>query len=96
MSSKLRVAVLGAGGRIGSEAARAVDAADDARCDAWAKASMQRLDPISLGSQMNDENMLAHPQHYLSPEASKRLEALRAKYDPKGVFLSYLTVATAV
>ncbi|WP_328536347.1 4-hydroxy-tetrahydrodipicolinate reductase [Streptomyces sp. NBC_00344] len=29
MSSKLRVAVLGAGGRIGSEAARAVDTADD-------------------------------------------------------------------
>ena len=40
---------------------------------------------------MNDENMPANKGPYLSKEASTRLEALRAKYDPERRFVSYLS-----
>jgi len=49
------------------------------------------LRPVSIGSQMNDENMPANKGPYLSTEAAARLEALRAKYDPDRRFVSFLT-----
>jgi FAD/FMN-containing dehydrogenase len=69
------------------------DAADDARCDAWAKAAMARLESISLGSQMNDENMALRASRYLSPQASAKLARLRAKYDPEHRFVGFLNKA---
>lgn len=67
------------------------DAADDERCAAWTAEVMSKLKPISLGGQMNDENMPVNKTRYLSKEASARLEAMRAKYDPKHRFASFLT-----
>jgi len=67
------------------------DAADDERCAAWSAEVMSKLKPISNGSQMNDENMPINKGPYLSKEASARLEAMRAKYDPQRRFVSFLT-----
>jgi FAD/FMN-containing dehydrogenase len=67
------------------------DAADDERCAAWSVETMSKLKPISIGSQMNDENMPVNKGPYLSKEASARLEAMRAKYDPQHRFVSFLT-----
>ncbi len=69
------------------------DPADDARCAAWALDAMRRLDSISIGGQMNDENLAQHPARYLSAEAAKRLEALRRKYDPERRFPGFPTRA---
>ena len=69
------------------------DPADDARCDAWAKGAMERLQSISLGAQMNDDNMALRPDRYLSQPAAARLEALKAKHDPHGRFVSFLRKA---
>jgi len=66
------------------------DPADDARCEAWAVQAMRNLDAISIGGQMNDENIQHHPARYLSVEASRRLEQLRHRYDPQGRFPGYL------
>ncbi|MGA3158898.1 MAG: FAD-binding oxidoreductase [Steroidobacteraceae bacterium] len=66
------------------------DPADDVRCEAWAVRAMHNLDAISIGAQMNDENLLHHPARYLSAEASKRLEKMRHRYDPQGRFPGYL------
>jgi FAD/FMN-containing dehydrogenase len=67
------------------------DPAQDAEMQAWAVASMRALAPIANGeAQMNDENMEAHPQHYLAPDVAARLEELRARHDPERRFLSYL------
>ena len=55
-----------------------------------AMAAMRNLDPISIGAQMNDENIQHHPARYLSAEAAKRLENLRHRYDPQGRFPGYL------
>jgi hypothetical protein len=67
------------------------DAVDDERCAAWSAEIIGKLKPISNGSQMNDENMPFNKGPYLSKEASARLEAMRAKYDPQRRFVSFLT-----
>ncbi|MGA3158106.1 MAG: FAD-binding oxidoreductase [Steroidobacteraceae bacterium] len=67
------------------------DPAEDERMTRWPVEQMRRLESLSVGGQMNDENMLARPQQrYLSEAASARLEQIRAQHDPGGVFLSYL------
>lgn len=66
------------------------DPAQDAELEAWPVKKMRELDDISVGAQMNDENMLHHPQRYLSAEAYAKLEGLRAKHDPDRVFASFL------
>jgi FAD/FMN-containing dehydrogenase len=68
--------------------------ADDVRMEAWPVEQMRQLDALSVGGQMNDENIALHPQRYLSDAASNKLEALREKHDPRGVFLSYLRTLT--
>lgn len=68
------------------------DPAQDAQMQKWVVDAMHMLDPIANGEgQMNDENMEAHPQNYLTVEIAARLEELRARHDPKGRFLSFLT-----
>lgn len=67
------------------------EAAQDAQMERWPVDQMRKLDALSVGGQMNDENMLADPQKYLSDEVSEKLERLRHQHDPDGVFLSYLT-----
>ncbi len=67
------------------------DAADDERCAAWSAEIITKFKPISNGGQMNDENMPFNKGPYMSKEASARLEAMRAKYDPQRRFVSFLT-----
>ena len=58
---------------------------------AWSTDWMRRLEPLSVGIQLADENLVNRQARYMSDENGARLEALRAKYDPDGVFHSYLT-----
>jgi hypothetical protein len=67
------------------------NAADDERMERWPVEQIRKLESLSIGGQMNDENMLAHPQRYLSEAAAARLKALRAKHDPQQMFVSYLS-----
>jgi FAD/FMN-containing dehydrogenase len=64
--------------------------ADDEAMEKWPVDQFRKLDDISVGGQMNDENIRDHPARYLSEAAEKRLEEMRAKYDPEGRFVSYL------
>jgi FAD/FMN-containing dehydrogenase len=67
------------------------DPADDARCVRWGPDHMRRLEPLSNGIQLADENLDARPEaRFMSDENLARLEALRAQWDPDGLFLSYL------
>jgi len=66
------------------------DPSDDARCETWAVQAMRRLDSISAGAQMNDENIEHHPARYLSEAAYRRLEALRRKHDPERRFPGFI------
>ena len=68
------------------------DPAQDVAMTRWPAEQMRRLAAISTGEgQMNDENMVGRTQRYLSAEAARRLEEYRARHDPDGLFLSYLT-----
>lgn len=68
------------------------DPADDERLRHWGRDHMRRLEPLSNGIQLADENLAGRPEaHYLSDEAHERLERLRRVWDPDGLFLSYLT-----
>jgi FAD/FMN-containing dehydrogenase len=66
------------------------DPKDDERCERWVVDAIKRMDKLSAGAQMNDENTEHHMARYLSDEADRRLKALRAKYDPHGRFPGFL------
>ena len=67
------------------------DPAEDDRMVAWSTDWMRRLEPLSVGIQLADENLVNRQARYMSDENGARLEALRSQYDPDGVFHSYLT-----
>jgi FAD/FMN-containing dehydrogenase len=66
------------------------DPRQDAEMLAWPPDQMRKLERFSRGIQLADENLHARPARFLTDENAQRLEALRAKYDPEGRFLSYL------
>jgi FAD/FMN-containing dehydrogenase len=66
------------------------DPALDERYMAWPVGHMRRMEALSEGIQLADENLLQRPARYLSPEHEQRLERLRARHDPDGRFHSYL------
>jgi FAD/FMN-containing dehydrogenase len=67
------------------------DPAEDERFLAWPVEQMRRLEQLSKGIQLADENLIARPARYLSEDHERRLEQLRAQHDPDGLFCSYLT-----
>jgi FAD/FMN-containing dehydrogenase len=66
------------------------DERDDDRCIAWPGDQMRRFEKHSVGIQLAEENLINRPARFLSDENLARLERLRAKYDPTGIFHSYL------
>lgn len=66
------------------------DPSQDNELEKWPVDQIKALDDLSIGGQMNDENMLFHPQNYLSAAAYEKLEKLRAIYDPERVFETFM------
>ena len=66
------------------------DEAEDAAMEAWPPARIRELTDLSLGGQLNDENMLHNPQRYFTAEANAKLERLARKHDPDGRFEGFL------
>jgi FAD/FMN-containing dehydrogenase len=66
------------------------DAGQDAALDAWVTQSMKSIQPFSLGGgKVNDCDLASYPKNVLSPASADRLEELRARHDPDGVFHTY-------
>ena len=59
---------------------------DDAKYANWATEHMQSMAPFSKGIQLADENLARRPARFMSDEHMARLDAIRAKYDPQGLF----------
>lgn len=57
---------------------------------AWVTDHMRELEPLSIGIQLADENLGARPFSFVAEENMRRIEALRAKYDPQRLFHSYM------
>ena len=66
------------------------DAVDDERCENSVTGTMKKLEHLGVGSMMNDEDMVHRRGRYLSPEAARRLEAMRQRHDPGALFASFL------
>jgi FAD/FMN-containing dehydrogenase len=67
------------------------DPAEDDAYRYWGRDHMRRLEPLSNGIQLADENLDGRPEaRYLSDESLARLERLRDQWDPDRLFLSYL------
>ena len=66
------------------------DEADDEACRAWLAAQMRRIEPISEGLFLADSDLARRPAQFLSGPHWERLAELRARYDPDGLFHSYL------
>jgi FAD/FMN-containing dehydrogenase len=70
------------------------DPAQDDALRFWGRDHMRRLEPLSNGIQLADENLDGRPgSRYLSDPNRERLEAIRARWDPDGIFPSYLAGA---
>jgi FAD/FMN-containing dehydrogenase len=62
---------------------------DDAAMSEWVNGWMNRFRKYSANGgtgKINDNGLTEFPKYFLSPENTRKLETLRTKYDPKGVF----------
>lgn len=66
------------------------DPAQDEAMQRWPVEQMRRFEHLGCGGQLNDENIVSRPQRYLSEQAAAKLEQLRARHDPQGVFVSFM------
>ncbi|MFF3504649.1 FAD-binding oxidoreductase [Streptomyces sp. NPDC003247] len=67
------------------------DPADDLRHETWAHDALRAMAPVAQGTQFADANPADRPDHGLEPDRAARLEELRRRYDPQGLFRAYLS-----
>ncbi len=66
------------------------DPARDAEMADWATARMRELEPLATGIQLADENLGRRPARFVADENLRRLDEVRATYDPDGRFHPWL------
>jgi FAD/FMN-containing dehydrogenase len=66
------------------------DASGEAASQAWVTERMRELEPLADGIQLADENLRARPFRFMDEARLERVAALRAKYDPGGLFHTYM------
>jgi FAD/FMN-containing dehydrogenase len=69
------------------------DPADDLVHEAWAHGGLRDIQHLSAGVQFSDNNLADRWDHGLSPDNAARLEQIRHRYDPDGLFHSYMAPA---
>lgn len=62
------------------------DPADDAKYANWATERMKTLESYGKGIQLADENLAKRPARFTTDEKLAKLDRLREKYDPQGLF----------
>jgi FAD/FMN-containing dehydrogenase len=62
------------------------DPAEDDACVAWATERMRELEGLASGIQLADENLGRRPARFASDASMAQLDALRAAWDPDGLF----------
>jgi FAD/FMN-containing dehydrogenase len=69
------------------------NAADDEVNERWHHETLKSLEPITLGHYMGETDLLASPTRAaqsLGPGVWERLQAVRRRYDPQGVFYGHI------
>lgn len=62
------------------------DAADDAKYADWATDRMKSMEQFAKGIQLADENLARRAARFTTDEKLVKLDQLRLKYDPEGLF----------
>ena len=62
------------------------DPAEDTRYQEWVTDSMRKLEPLSLGTRLSDENLFDRPSRFMDDAKLRRVEALREQYDRDHLF----------
>jgi hypothetical protein len=71
------------------------EAEDEAVRD-WVLEGVRRLEPMSPGLMLNEEDLVTRPvKNILTPEKWAKYTALKQKYDPNGLFGGFRTLANA-
>ncbi len=65
---------------------RSADPGADARTAEWATERMREMEGLSSGIQLADENLGRRPARFVSDANMRRLDEVRAAYDPDGLF----------
>lgn len=66
------------------------DADDDAANVAWATERMAEMAPLASGIQLADENLGRRPARFVSEANLARLDRVRERYDPDGLFHAWM------
>jgi hypothetical protein len=66
------------------------DAEEDEKNKIWLKNTMTHIEPITAGQYLGDSDFTAIGRKFISNQNLEKLEAIRAKRDPKALFHSYL------
>jgi FAD/FMN-containing dehydrogenase len=66
------------------------DTRDDTRCRDWVTDTYRGLEPIGKGVYTGDADFTRRPDRFLSDASFARLQELRRRYDPDGLFVSWL------
>jgi FAD/FMN-containing dehydrogenase len=66
------------------------DVDDDAANVAWVVERMGEMEALASGIQLADENLGRRPARFASDENMERLDAVRARYDPGGLFHAWM------
>ncbi len=65
-------------------------AGDDARYANWPGERMREMEHLATGIQLADENLGVRPARFVTGESLRRLDEIRARYDPDGRFHSWM------
>jgi FAD/FMN-containing dehydrogenase len=66
------------------------DPADDLARERWVHGSLASIQHLSQGLQFSDNNLADRFDHGLIPANAERLETVRRRYDPDGLFHTYM------
>lgn len=66
------------------------DPADDERHLAWLRAAMADLEPVTAGQYLGDSDLSRRQVRFMTDDAWARLQEVRARRDPEGLFAGYL------
>jgi FAD/FMN-containing dehydrogenase len=66
------------------------DPADDRKYTSWVTDHMRAWEPYASGIQLADENLVNRPYRFVTDDNLRRLDELRATWDPDGRFVSWL------
>jgi FAD/FMN-containing dehydrogenase len=58
--------------------------------ESWATDHMKAMQAHSIGIQLADENLGRRPAHFMAPANLAKLDALRTRFDPDGLFNPYM------